>query len=282
MNTPSNHPVDEALELLRQDDVLERPNPELERRLRQCFQRRRFGRGLRRAAVLLVAIGLSAALVEATVGLEALRTWWVEIVIDGQRMQGPLNEDGEQTFEYTTQDGCRVSVRVHRRQTGPDAVETGIQVNRRTPDGRKETRIELETIEGTDEPSRARLERTSLAGATRLHDWIDGGGQRCALFWQDVPESDEGRLLVEYLDSSATEPVLVIGRTRRGPGPDTRASLVENSLGGLEIELADDSGWQYAIGFAHGPLSDGSLSDDSTEIVTPDGRVRFRFDNERD
>ncbi|MEQ8767072.1 MAG: hypothetical protein RL885_24385 [Planctomycetota bacterium] len=266
MNRPQDFDVDAALSRLREDDTLERADLTLEARLRRRFRRRRSSNWLRRAAALLIGLGLTAAAVEATVGLDRLTGWWYSITIDGHVAEGVVPSDGERRFEYTTQDGCHVTVEVRRRRKGAHGTETGISVRREGPGAR--TEMQVETHETTDVPAPRLVPRTALEGATRLHDWVDPRGTRRALYWQHAPGGG-GELLIEEVDSHAALPVRSIGQPELGPGKGTAASIVEDGDGGLSIELSAGASWRYELGFSSVPHRERP-----TELVTPDGKIK--------
>ncbi len=272
---PDRDPVDAALELLRADDHLELPPP---------FRPRapRAARRSRLLPTLAVVLGLSAA-AAATGGLETLRTWWYSITVDGQRVEGFARGDGERTAEFVTADGCRVTVRVVSTDEGRRK-RTGIQVTQEGPGRRLEQDVETTLVEPLDEreaggaPTEEGLSRRALVGGDKLHEWIDPGGVRWALYVTDDPEASGSRLLLHEVESDGPRPVALLGRTASPLAEGAQAEVTEHADGEVRVVIDDGRGAVFELMVASG--RDGPpTTRPATEYVSPDGQIRVRVDD---
>lgn len=257
-------PVDQALELLREDGRAELPDPRLEQRLRQAHGRNRSRRPFGLVAAAVVILSLFGATYAAG-GLEGLRNWWYRIVIDGNEVTGEVDGDGVRRFEHVTADGARVQVEVADRFDAEGTRRTGIRVHQQAPGRVEEDVAEFQS----GGPEEDRLPAQVLRGREPVHTWSTADGSQRALFLLPGERGDETLILMYQPDSEDPLPVRRLGRVRRGLEQIEHARIEVTPDGGATLSLDDGRGWEHVL-----KLVIHQATSPDKELVTPDGRVR--------
>ena len=290
--------LEEALEIIAQDDALEFPDARLEERLKRSHGNvgslgNRFGGArppLSRVAGLLLFFALSGLAVGSTLGFERLKAWWYSIQIDGEEVSG-VAEDGEpQVIHYVSEDGYRVSVRVERTQLGERGVRTQFdaleqsagqvlltsEVTEETldEDAQGQASTPRRDADGAQLRAGRRFDPSVLEEASVLHTWTTTSGERRSLWLGPDLDGDGSWLLLERPDTELEGPVELVLSTARPIAAGGQVSIQQLENGALLVELADGHGWEIALSIA-APGHQNTVPG-AAEFTTPSGRVRVQ------
>lgn len=236
-------PVDEALRLLRNETLTNRPNPFLEEKLMNTFDKRSHGYSVlgSRAAlcVLLLVVVVGAGV--ATGGMKKLKSWLVTVEVDGQPRSLELGDNDEKTLSVETADGGTATVQV-RTSASAGEQETSVRLEKRSSD-------EL----GHDVNEHVRKVRRAGAGpeafdlqglgdAVPIKEWSDDDGSTRAVYI--LPDGRQGSNIVLVTTPVGEEPYghLVANPSVALTGSGMTPTVTVGGDGSISVDASDDAG----------------------------------------
>lgn len=219
------------------------------------------------AAVLLVG-GVTFA------GVAQLRSWLVEVDINGQKTYVELGENDRQTMTFETEDGGTATVDISQDSAEGEDTTT--------------VRVHVENDDSIEEEVAVAKRRVMQNGAAEAVDIEVLGDAEAAHAW-DTDDASNELYLIESEDGSAMD--LYIATTPMGEDTVVRlvasppASMFDGaeprfSIDGpaLTMTLDDGKGREAVVKFLIATSMDeaGELGTGDINLGTPDGEIRVR------
>ena len=264
-------PALRALARLRDAHAEPAPDSALEARLRARF---RPARSWRPRLLGLVAVGALSGVAFASLGgMRWLRSWIYTVEVDGQRVEGVVDGEGERTHTFEGSDGTTTTVQV-ARELLPDAGErTRIAVDR-VGDGQVQREQTEDVVGGTP---RRTWPRTLVQDATPVYEGLDDQGRSISLYALPGESSAEpdARLFLAR-DDIGTSLVEELGRA---PGwlldPERSFTVRARAGGGLRFTQRGPLGEEYEFELLVAP----ARAPGTSTLETPDGPTRVHIED---
>lgn len=266
--------VDEALDSLAQD-VPNRPLPSFVRVLgagesTTVRSRARRNQKVGRLVVGSVLVLGSAQAVAATGAFEQIRSWWVSIRVGAETVTAPI--DGSRSFEFTSEDGYRVRVRL---DNGVDARRIEVREDRMDSPFRHEEEVDIVQFGMLPEPEIS-VDPARLRDSAFLHEWRD---ESAALHRLHIMETAGATSLVRSRTSGSTATTAsLVHRFDRVLGPGATVDIHEQAYGQITLSIRDGEGWETKLLIARSSPRPGGVAEDVPQPQTwrsGSGRVRI-------
>ncbi len=267
-------PVDRALDTLRSDAwTPASTNQELEDKLMQKFSHSNSGFKMRSHPLVMVAAVLLVGGVTFA-GVAQLRSWLVEVDVNGQKTYVEIGENDRQTMTFETEDGGTATVQISQDSSEGEDTTT--------------VRLQVDNDDSVEEEVAVAKRRVMQDGAAQEFGIEILGDAQAAHAW-DTDEASNELYLIESKDGSSMD--LYLATTEKGAETVVRlvASPPASMFDGAEprfrvdgpaltMTLDDGNGREAVLKFLVATSMDeiGDLGNRDMNVGTPDGEIRVR------
>lgn len=244
MNGPID-PVDSAFESLRSQRWTAQPfSPEQEKKLMTELNSKVAANRFRNRLIVgagLGALALAGAGFAATGGIQRLRTWLVNINVDGQTRQLVLGETGDGQMTITNDDGSTTDVHI-ATATGENGDQTRLVV-RRVADGTdEESVIEHRRSLQVDVADASAVPLDKVRSYALMARWTEGA--RSVEMYADTSDGAEQGQAFVVVTGFEPQTESHVAAAPRLPAQllSGEASLTVNEAGQISVEIVREDG----------------------------------------